>query len=40
MSVINYNRESLEEVYKDVALFAESEGLTCHARSMTVRFDD
>ena len=40
MSVINYNRESLEEVYKDVALFAESEGLTCHARSMTVRFED
>ena len=39
MSVINYNRESLKDVYKDVAAFADSEGLTCHAASVRVRFD-
>ena len=40
MSVINYNEESLREVYKDVAAFADSEGLTCHAASVRVRFED
>jgi len=40
MSVINYNRESLEEVYKDVALFADSEGLQCHASAIRVRFEE
>ena len=39
MSVINYNRESLEQVYKDVAAFADSEGLTCHAAAARVRFE-
>jgi len=39
MSVINYNRESLEQVYKDVAAFADSEGLTCHAAAVRVRFE-
>ena len=38
MSVINYNRESLEQVYKDVAMFADSEGLTCHAAAVRARF--
>lgn len=40
MSVINYNEESLREVYKDVAKFARSEGLTCHAASIESRFED
>jgi histidinol dehydrogenase len=40
ISVINYNEESLKEVYKDVAKFARSEGLTCHAASIESRFED
>ena len=40
MSVINYNEESLREVYKDVAKFARSEGLDCHAASIESRFED
>lgn len=40
MSVINYNEESLKEVYKDVAAFADSEGLSCHAASIRVRFEE
>ncbi|MCQ2532714.1 MAG: histidinol dehydrogenase [Saccharofermentans sp.] len=39
MSVINYNEESLREVYEDVAKFADSEGLTCHAASIRTRFE-
>ncbi|SCW54406.1 histidinol dehydrogenase [Ruminococcaceae bacterium YRB3002] len=39
MSVINYNEESLREVYEDVAKFADSEGLTCHAESIRTRFN-
>ncbi len=39
MSVLNFNEESLREVYKDVALFADSEGLTCHAAAVRVRFE-
>ena len=39
MSVINYNEESLRQVYKDVAKFARSEGLTCHAESIESRFE-
>lgn len=40
MSVLNYNRESLEDVWKDVVLFAESEGLTCHADAVRARFEN
>ena len=40
MSVINYNRESLEQTYKDVAAFADSEGLTCHAAAARARFEE
>ena len=40
MSIINYNEESLKDVYKDVAKFARSEGLTCHAESIESRFED
>ena len=39
-SIISYSREALQAVYKDVATFAESEGLTAHANSMLVRFED
>ncbi len=40
MSVIDYNEESLREVVADVARFARSEGLECHARSIESRFKD
>ena len=40
MSVIDYNEESLKNVYKDVAKFAASEGLYCHAASALVRFEE
>lgn len=39
MSVINYNEESLKDVYMDVAKFARSEGLDCHAASIESRFE-
>lgn len=35
-----YTKEALERVYTDVEAFARSEGLTAHARSITVRFDE
>ncbi len=34
-----YTKEALEKVYKDVAYFAEKEGLSAHAKSATVRFE-
>ena len=40
MSVINYNKETLKDVYKDVAAFADSEGLGCHAAAVRARFED
>ena len=40
MSVINYNEEMLKDVYKDVAAFADSEGLGCHAAAVRARFED
>jgi histidinol dehydrogenase len=40
MSVINYNEETLKDVYKDVAAFADSEGLGCHAAAIRARFED
>lgn len=35
-----YTKEALSEVYKDVAFFAEKEGLGAHAKSATVRFEE
>lgn len=35
-----YTKEALERVADDVAFFAEKEGLSAHARSATVRFED
>lgn len=39
-SIISYSREALECVHKDIELFAESEGLTAHANSIKVRFEE
>ena len=39
-SIISYSREALEKVHKDIETFAESEGLTAHANSIRVRFDN
>lgn len=35
-----YTKEALASVYKDVAYFAEKEGLGAHAKSATVRFEE
>ena len=39
-SIISYSREALEKVHRDIELFARSEGLTAHANSIAVRFED
>lgn len=39
-SIIYYSREALEPVHKDIIKFAESEGLTAHANSIRVRFEE
>ena len=39
-SIISYSREALEAVHTNIEIFAESEGLTAHANSIKVRFDD
>lgn len=39
-SIISYSKEALEPVYKDVVKFANAEGLTAHANSIAVRFED
>lgn len=39
-SVISYSRAALEPVYKEITTFAEAEGLTAHANSIAVRFED
>ncbi len=39
-SVISYTKEALEPVYKDIVSFAKAEGLTAHANSIAVRFED
>jgi histidinol dehydrogenase len=40
ISVLRYNEESLRECYKDVAAFADAEGLECHASAIRVRFEE
>lgn len=37
-SVICYSEEGLKKVHKDIELFAQNEGLTAHANSISVRF--
>lgn len=39
-SIISYSREALEAVHKDIELFAQNEGLTAHANSIAVRFEN
>ncbi len=39
-SIISYSREALQAVHQDIELFAESEGLTAHANSIRVRFEE
>lgn len=39
-SIISYSEEALKEVYKDIVKFANAEGLTAHANSIAVRFED
>lgn len=39
-SLISYSREALEQAHKDIELFAEKEGLTAHANSIRVRFQN
>lgn len=38
-SIISYTREALEPIYPDIVRFANSEGLTAHANSISVRFE-
>ncbi len=35
-----YTKDALKEVYKDVDVFAKTEGLTAHAKSATIRFEE
>ena len=35
-----YTEKALKEVYKDVAFFADKEGLTAHGKSATIRFEE
>jgi len=39
-SIISYSKEALERVHNKIELFAKSEGLTAHANSIKVRFED
>ena len=39
-SVIYYSREALKPVHKDIETFARAEGLTAHANSIRVRFEE
>ena len=38
-SIISYSKAALFDSYKDIAAFAEAEGLTAHANSVRVRFE-
>lgn len=39
-SFMYYTQQALQDVSEDVAFFAEQEGLTAHAKSITVRFEE
>ncbi len=39
-SIISYSREALKKVHKDIEYFAGAEGLTAHANSIRVRFEE
>ncbi|MEG1719205.1 MAG: histidinol dehydrogenase [Clostridia bacterium] len=40
MSYISYSKELLEKSHKEIEMFAIHEGLTAHANSVKIRFDD
>lgn len=39
-SIIFYSREALEPIHQDIIMFANAEGLTAHANSIAVRFEN
>lgn len=39
-SIISYSRPALEKIHQDIECFAENEGLTAHANSIRVRFEN
>lgn len=39
-SIISYSQKALQAVHQDIEKFAESEGLTAHANSIRVRFEE
>ena len=39
-SIISYSRQALEKVHNQIETYAKSEGLTAHANSIKVRFED
>jgi len=39
-SIISYSRQALEPINEDIQKFAKAEGLTAHANSIRVRFDE
>ena len=39
-SIISYSEEALRAVHEDIELFARNEGLTAHANSIAVRFEN
>ncbi len=39
-SIISYSEEALRAVHEDIELFARNEGLTAHANSIAVRFEE
>lgn len=39
-SLVYYSREALKEVHEDIIRFAKAEGLTAHANSIAVRFEE
>ncbi len=39
-SIVSYSREALEKAHADIVFFATKEGLTAHANSIKVRFED
>ena len=39
-SIIAYSREALQAVHEDIETFAKAEGLTAHANSIHVRFEE
>ena len=38
-SIISYSGQALEKVHKEIELFAAREGLSAHAKSISVRFE-